>query len=206
MPDFAPNDLRPMDGRWVAGFSQWGDVSPYDIFRGWTDEAHKLFPHYPEGLRIVGDGHELGSYPWVPPCLKVGDFDGREAIVLINATPFRGTSVVLRRRVEKDPENWTLHAWFEHLEFYRSRRRVDLSTLPDLAAAVALILAVDAERMLRRAAEGPVGLRIQVRISRKLDEDMNAQFIDAVHNHLQTRTIRIEPEEWAGPLVSVLCA
>src|SRR5882724_2302740 len=61
-----------------------------------------------------------------------------------NQNRYRGTSIVLRRRVEKGPKNWTLnwtlHAWFGHLELYRSRKRVDLSTLPDLAAAAALIL------------------------------------------------------------------
>jgi hypothetical protein len=114
------------------------------------------------------------------------------------------TSLVLRRRVEKGSENWTLHAWFENLELYRSRKRVDLSTLPDLAAAAALILAVDAERMLRRAAEESARAAIQIRVRRELDKDMNAHFIDVVQEHLQTPTIRIEPEEWSGPPVSIV--
>jgi len=206
MPDFTPNGLRPMDGRWVAGFSKWGGVSPYDIFRGWTDDARKLFPHYPEGLRVIGGNRDLASYPWVPKRLKAGGFDGREAVALVNATPLKGTSIVLRRKVEQGSENWILHAWFEHLEFYRSRKRVDYSTLPDLAAAAALILAVDAERMLRRAAEESAGAGIQICVRRDLDEDMNVHFIDAVHNHLQARRIRIEPEGWSCPPASVVRA
>ena len=35
---------------------------------------------------------------------------------------------------------------------------------------------------------------------------MNAHFIDAVHDHLQSRTIRIEPQKWSGPPVSVVRA
>jgi hypothetical protein len=178
MPDFTPNGLRPMDGRWVAGFSKWGGVSPYDIFRGWTDDAHKLFPQYPEGLRIVGDNRDLASYPWVPKRLNAGGFDGREAVALVNATPLKGTSIVLRRKVEQGSENWILRGWFEHLEFYRSRKRVDYSTLPDLAAAAALILAVDAERMLRRAAEESAGVGIQICVRRDLATELG---ISSIH-------------------------
>jgi predicted nucleotidyltransferase len=202
--DLTANDLRPIDGRWVAGFSKWGDVSPHDIFRGWTDEAQNLFPDQPEGLRVIGAGYDLGDYPWIPERLKIGGLDGREAIALVNATPFKGTSIVLRRKVEKSCENWILHASFEHLEFYRSGKRVDLSTLPGLAAAAALMLAVDAERMLRRAAEQSAAPGVELRIRRELDEDMNANFIDAVYDHLQRRTIRIEPGEWKGPSVSIV--
>ncbi len=204
MPDLTPNDIRPMDGRWVAGFCGGGSVSPFDIFRGWTDEAHKLFPHYPDGLRVVGNGQNLNSYPWIPKHLKNNDLDGRDAIALVNATLFGGTSVVLRRRIEKASAIWTLHAGFENMELYRSRKRVELSTLPDMAAAAALILAVDAERMLRRTAEESAGARVQISVRHDLGESMNAYFVESVRAHLQTRAIRIEPEEWSGPLVSVV--
>jgi predicted nucleotidyltransferase len=206
MPDLTPKDICPMDARWVAGFSTWGGVSPYDIFRGWTDDAYKLFSHYPDGLRIVGDSHDLGSYPWVPKRLKRGNLDGREAIALINSTSFRGISVVLRRRIEKRPTIWSLRAWFEDLELYRSRKRVDLSTLPDTVAAAALILAVDAERMLRRAAEDPAEPRIQICIAHDLNEDVNTYLVDPLYSHLETRAIRIEPESWNGPPVSIVFA
>jgi predicted nucleotidyltransferase len=206
IPDLTPNDIRPMDGRWVAGYSDWGGVSPYDVFRGWTDDAHKLFPDYPDGLRVVGDGCDLRNYPWVPKCLKASGVDGREVIALVNATAFSGTSVALQRRIEKDSTTWTLNAWFENLELYRSRKRIDLSTLPAMAAAAALILAVDAERMLRRAAEESAALSIQIRIRHGLDKDMNEYLVEAVHDHLQTRAIRIEPESWSGPPVSVVRA
>jgi len=39
MPDLTPRDIRPMDGRWAAGFADYGIVSPSCIFRGWTDET-----------------------------------------------------------------------------------------------------------------------------------------------------------------------
>jgi hypothetical protein len=37
---------------------------------GWTDEAHKLFPHYPDKLRVVDNGRTLNGYPWIPKHLK----------------------------------------------------------------------------------------------------------------------------------------
>jgi predicted nucleotidyltransferase len=206
MPDLTPINIRPMDGWWVAGFAPHGIVSPYDIFRGWTDQAHRLFPNYPDRLRVVGDGHDLSNFPWLPKRLKSDGLDGREAIALVNATRLRGTSIVLRRRIEHDLATWTLYAWFESLELYRRRSRVDPSTLPEMAAAAALILAVDAERMLRRAAEESAEPAVEIRIRHDLDKDMNRYFVEAVHNHLQTRAIRIEPEDWPGPPVSVLRA
>jgi len=75
-----------------------------------------------------------------------------------------------------------------------------------MAAAAALILAVDAERMLRRAAESSGEPRIQISIGHELSEDMNAYFVEAVHDHLKTRAIRVEPEEWSGPPVSAVRA
>ena len=152
MPDLAPSELRPMDARWVAGFTPWGGVSPYDIFRGWTDEAHRLFPRYPEGLLIAGDDFKPHNAPCLPKRLAKGGLDGRDAIALINANELGGTSVVLRRRIERSATHWTLVASIEALELFR-RRRLEASTVPDLAAAAALILAVDVERMLRRSVE-----------------------------------------------------
>ena len=109
-----------MDARWVAGFMPWGGVSPYDIFRGWTDEAHKLFPHYPEGLLVAGDDFKPHNAPWLPKRLKKGGLDGRDAIALINANEFWGTSVVLNRRIERSATHWTLVASIEDLELFRA--------------------------------------------------------------------------------------
>ncbi|HEX7710726.1 MAG TPA: hypothetical protein VF418_07280 [Sphingomonadaceae bacterium] len=47
---------------------------------------------------------------------------------------------------------------FSDAQLYRARKYPDLATSSDLAAAIALILAVDAERMLRRVAERCLGL------------------------------------------------
>lgn len=206
MPDLSPRDLRPMDARWVAGFSKWGGVSPYDIFRGWTDDAHKIFPHYPEGLRVFGDDHEPRGDRWTPKRLKGDVLDGREAIALVNATPYSGSSIVLRRHLTKTPTSWTLHAWFEDLELYRSRKRVDLSTLPDIAGAAALIIAVDAERMLRRLAEESPNTPLQVKLARRdLGDDVSTGLFETVRNYLQSRAVRIEPDGWKGPPASIVC-
>jgi hypothetical protein len=207
MPALAPCNIRPMDGRWITGFHDWGDVSPYHIFRGWTEEAHKLFPEYPKGLSVVGDGVRLDGHRRIPKRLKRKGLDGREAIALVNATPFLETSIVLKRRIEKTQTTWILHASFEDLEAYGKRKRVDIAALADMAAAAALILAVDAERMLRRAAEETATPAIQLKIDESsLGEDINIDFVGIVHKHLQMRTIRIEPEEWRGSRAAILRA
>lgn len=191
MPDLTPAPVRPMDARWVAGFGGSGMVSPYDIFRGWTDDAHALFPHYPDGLRVVGDNHNLRNYPWTPKRLKKQGLDGRNAVALINATAWWGTSLVLRRHIEIDTAHWTLHAGFSDIQFHRARKHVHLVTLPDMAAVTALILAVDAERMLRRAAELSDPPAIRIRISDVgLSEDLRSHFAEVVRDHLDNRAIR----------------
>ena len=189
MPDLAPSELRPMDARWVAGFTPWGGVSPYDIFRGWTDEAHRLFPHYPRGLLIAGEDFKPHNAPWLPKRLKKGGLDGRAAIALINASELWGTSVILRRRIERSATHWTLVAAIEDLELFRVRR-LEASTVPDLAAAAALILAVDAERMLRRSTETEEHLAVRVGI-RCEPSDHASTVRDAVLALLEKRVIRV---------------
>jgi hypothetical protein len=204
MLDLAPTPIRPMDARWVAACWEWGSVSPYDIFRGWTDEAHRLFQRYPEGLRVAGDDLRQGSDSWTPRRLKARGLDGRSAVALINATQWWGTSVVLCRKIEVNAELWTLNASFSDLELHRSRKRLELMTLADIASATALILAVDAERMLRRIAELSVTPSVEIKIAACTDNrDLQSHLIEPVLDLLKTRAIRIEPLDWKGPSVQV---
>lgn len=204
MPDLSPEAIKPIDARWVAGFSEAGVVSPYDIFRGWTDDAHALFPTYPDGLRVVGDNHDLSRYSWTPKRLKKPGLDGREAVALISAKEWWGTSVILRRRIEAGPTLWTLNASFSDLQLYRARKHADWATLRDLAAVTALILAVDAERMLRRANELPQPLTIGIAIDNSgVTDEVRPDFIDPLLTHLNDRVVRIEPVGWKGEKVLV---
>jgi hypothetical protein len=189
-----------MDARWIAGHNGQGHVSPYDVFRGWTAEARKLFAHYPGGLRVVGDGYDLAEYAWLPKCVSNGGLDGRHAIALVNTETHWGTSLVLRRTIVETESALTLHAQFGDLEAYRSRKRLEPAALPDIAAAASLIIAVDAERMMRRVAE--VGALAPVRIAIGPDDlqgDPDRRIIAAVRTHLESPNVRIEPIGWSGP-------
>ncbi|MCH4561068.1 hypothetical protein [Mesorhizobium jarvisii] len=205
MPDFTPNLIRPMDARWIAGFSAAGMLSPYDIFRGWTDEAYRMFPEHPKGLRIAADDFCPHGDFWKPKRLEMKGLDGRNSIALINAMNRWGTSIVLNRSIETCSTAWTLHASFTDLELYRSRTRLELVSLPDIAAAASLILAVDAERMLRRGAEihGAPAARIQV-TSDTARDGLQEHLIEPVREILNSRAIRIEPLDWRGSQVEVL--
>lgn len=202
MPDLSPADLRPMDGRWICGFQAWGSVSPYCIFRGWTDEAHALFPRYPEGLAVACDDFKPHKPIWLPKRLKKGGLDGRSAIAIVNANEFWGTSVVLRRRIDRSDAVWTLEACFEDVELFRSRRSIVPSTIPDLAAAAALILAVDAGRMLRRSMETLPSPAVQIRIGDEAS-DRSMQISDAVVELLGRRAVRIEPLHWKALPINI---
>lgn len=74
-----------------------------------------------------------------------------------------------------------------------------------MVAAAALILAVDAERMVRRATEDPAEPRIRISLAHNSDDDMNKNFVGTVFGYLQTRAIRVEPESW-GSSVSIVRA
>ncbi|HWT42151.1 MAG TPA: nucleotidyltransferase domain-containing protein [Sphingopyxis sp.] len=201
LPDLTPGELRPMDARWIAGFKPWGAVSPYDIFRGWTDEGERLFGSYPEHLRIVADGHDLRGFPWIPKPVSKGGLDGRNAIAIVNAADWCGTSITLRRAIEGRPGSRGLHASFTDLALYRRRKHVEISTLFDMVSAVSIILAVDAERILRRATESGEPREVTIRISSDdLPEDMRRHFAQEIADMLARRAVAIEP---AGETASV---
>jgi hypothetical protein len=205
MPDIRPKAIGPMDARWVAGFQKHGRVLPYLIFGACNDEARALFPCHPEGLRVVGDDHELSDYPWTPKRLKRPGLDGRNAVALISATEWSGTSVILCRQIEVKPLSWTLHAGFSDMQLYRARRYEDPATLRDLAAVTALILAVDAERMLRRATELPQSPTIRIAIDDEgLTGDLRSFFVSLLRGYLEKRTVRIEPPDWSGKRVLLI--
>jgi hypothetical protein len=194
VPDLTPAQLQPMDGRWIAGYDQLGIVSPYYIFRGWTEECRRLFPEYPRHLRIAASGDDLGSFPWVPKALKRPGIDGRAAVAVISATEFRGTCITLHRSISGIPGDATLTATFSDLLLHRSRKHIDRSTLPEMVSAVSLILAVDAERILRRAIDhdSPAKVTIQI-VSGDLPDDMRHYFVEKLMETLKRRTVAIEP-------------
>jgi hypothetical protein len=191
-----------MDARWVASYDRWGAVSPYEIFRGWTDECRQLFPHYPQNLRVAAYGDDLRSFPWLPKTLKKPGLDGRFAVAIIDATQFWGTCVTLHRSIENVAGQWFLKASFSDLVLHRSRKRVDLSTLPDMVSAVSLILAVDAERILRRAIEHDQHPGVIIQISSgDLPDDMKNYFVAEIAESLNGRAVAIEPPGTLHPLL-----
>ncbi|WP_298670673.1 hypothetical protein [uncultured Sphingomonas sp.] len=193
-PDLTPAPLQPMDARWVAGYDRWGSVSPYDIFRGWTDECRRLFPEYPRDLRIAASGDDLRDFPWRPKTIKRPGIDGRAAIAVISATEFWGTCITLRRSIYDISGKTVLEASFSDLQLHRSRKYIDLATLPEMVSAVSLILAVDAERILRRATDrdSSAGITIQI-VSGDLPDDMKHYFVGEIVKVLEQRTVAIEP-------------
>lgn len=194
MPDLTATQLRPMDARWVAGYDSGGTVSPYCIFRGWTDECRQLFPEYPRTLRIAASGDELRNFPWLPKTIKRPGLDGRSAVAIVSATEFWGTSVTLHRSIQDISGEAVLKASFSDLLLHRSRKYIDLATLPEMVSAVSLILAVDAERIIRRAIDRDIAAKVTIQISSgDLPEDMIQYFVKEIVENLVKRTVAIEP-------------
>ncbi|MER8960508.1 hypothetical protein [Mesorhizobium sp. M0701] len=209
LPDLAPAPLRPMDGRWAANHQPWGTISPYHIFGSWNDAAHGLFASYPEGLRVVGDGHCLFKIEWTPKRLQHVGLDGRAKVAIFKQSWWGGLSLVLCREIIVGDEV-QLIASFEALQLLRVRSQV-WGLLDDVASAIALILAADAERIIRREMEQ--GRTRQVRISlngAELKETIRGQVLATVGDRLVERRVKIEPEGWNGQPVQIstseLCA
>ena len=194
-----------MDARWIGDYWGLGAVSPYDIFRGWTEDAHKLFPRYPEGLRVGTSSGALGDESWLPRQSKVSDLDGRGAVALLKIRPGAETRIVLHRRIDISDGHWVLEAAFSDLGLRRGQKYLAPEALLDLTAAAALIIAVDAERMLLRAGDRAKPPTISVRVGERADDNGRpcSCFVEPTVSLLQARRVRMEPLNWGGPAVAV---
>ena len=183
-------------------FFPLGEVLPSRIFRSWSEEARALFVRHPSGLwvgRSADDGRRLA---WRPKNLRSRALDGRNAIAVVNATEHGGASVVLCREIALAPAACRLCARFEHSESRRTR--LDDRAIPDIASAAALIVAVDAERMLRRLEEAKSELPVVVSVEGDDRVDIVGALKDEVISRLVDRTARIEPLYWRGREVSIV--
>ena len=203
-PDFTPAELRPMDGRWLSGYSRYGVVSLHHLFRSWSDDGQALFPKYPDGLRVVGSADVRFLSGWKPKSLKKRFLDARDAISIFNVTDFGGMSVVLCREISFEPGVCVIHSRFDDAELRRARKRIDPSAVGEIASAAALIIAVDAERVLRRLAEANADAAVCVSI----EGGDGVEAIEAVKaeviKRLVGRAVRIEPLDWTGRQVCIV--
>lgn len=197
LPDLRPSKLEPMDGRWLAGYSPGGRVSPQDIFRGQSEDAHRLFAEYSGNLRIAADGADLPSFPWVPRRLQWSGIDGHSLLLIVDATATSGMSLVLGRRLTTSGRTWKLDVRLRDLEFQGSGVEMATSHAASIVGAVSLLLAVDAEHMVRRANELGQKPKINIKIGQPSRSALQALIVDPVIKKLRSRAIRIEPVGWA---------
>jgi predicted nucleotidyltransferase len=202
LPSLAPNPLRPMDGRWITNYKPWGTVSPYDIFGGWNDAAHALFPRYPEGLRVVADGHDKVNTQWTPKRVHQSGLDGRSKVAVFKQNWWGGLGLVLCREIlTSDPIE--LIARLESLELFRVRSQLQ-PIVEDVASAIALILACDGERIVRREMEQGRITQVQISIdATDIKATLREPFLDQIERRLAERIAKIEPNGWEGPPVKI---
>jgi len=196
LPDLTPSRLEPMDGRWLAGYSPSERVSLHDIFHGRSEDAHRLFAEYPRNLRIATDGSDQLLFPWVPRRLQRPGIDGRSLLLIIDATAASGMGLVLGRRLATSGRTWKLDASLHDLEFHGSGLSMAPSHAASIVGALSLLLAVDAEHMVRRANELVRVPKIEIRIGQSRCSALQALIVDPIIKNLQSHAIRIEPADW----------
>ena len=205
-PDLAAKALRPMDARWLCGFSETGEVNPIAALRDRCDERHRLFPRRVRDLRIAADGDKLRMCPWLPKSVCVGGLDGRNAVAVFETAHEWGTCITLHREICTEPDGHLLRASFSDLQLHKARKHPELFTLPDITASIALIVAADAERILRRQIEMEIGPKVRIEIcSDGLDGEMKRFLAAQVFHLLQQRYVSIEPAELPAVIEVVLC-
>lgn len=193
MPDLVPAALRPMDARWITGFTGWQMVSPYDLFRGWTEECRRLFPGYPETLRVAASAAELAAIGGRSSATSVA-LDGRNAVVIADIAKRRGTRVTLTRAIDASGDVPILRAALVDGEFKGSPKYRDPLSMRYMAAAISLILATDAERLLRRASEEGRDPHVTIALSgAELAEELRTFFVEGTAGILTRRDVAIEP-------------
>jgi hypothetical protein len=117
----------------------------------------------------------------------------RGVITLCPSNRLRIRPTVLRREIATTSASLSLRAWFESPQLYRARTRVDLISVLYLAAAASLIIAVDAERMLRRTAEQGSNLDVQICIDPgELAGELRSHLMAMLNDHLRHRNVHIE--------------
>lgn len=201
--DLKPAPLRPMDARWTSQFSDWnGQVHPYVIFGGWTDETHALFPYYPQDLHVIADGNKLHSVGWVPKAIRKGNLDGRVRVAVLQTQAWVGLGIVLQRKISETPGR-QVQAWVEEQAMLKVRSQ--LSPMVEfVGATVALIVATDMERVCRRQAEqglrGELGIMINFE---NLSGPLQEQLREWVREIFDKGKVRVTPIGWNGPQVRV---
>jgi len=195
--------LRPMNATWLSGYTNWGRVSPYLLFRGHGPEAVKLFSTRPDALRVVLGGRSFSESSWTPAQLvDVPEMNGREDVALICGGDADGRGVILRRSIVEQSGSLRLSVSIDK-SIAAGEGGIVTSCL-GLAPAVALLAAADAERILRREFDRQVVRPLAIEISPACDGDEIAVFVAGMATQLlRLEELRLEPPAWTGEKVRV---
>lgn len=195
-PSFSAAVLRPMDARWISGYDPSGEISPLDIFGDWTEKCRKLFQTYPHNTRLIADGFQPFNFPWTPPSAKAAQIDGRANVVIASAVGRAGLAITLNRQITVEETGGVLAASFHDMVARRERDCGDLGFLAPMIATAALILAADAERIVRRMADNGHTPAVDIVIAgAELPSGFRRRFVDEVALLLSERSVQIEPTD-----------
>lgn len=104
-------------------------------------------------------------------------------------------SVTLRREIREDGNGIRLMAHIGDLHLHRPRRHIDTRAISEISAVASLILAVDAERLVRRMSERGVAPDVTTCVGADDDgRSVPAALRDGVLATLDGRVIAIEPK------------
>jgi hypothetical protein len=99
---------------------------------------------------------------------------------------------VLWREFEFTDCEWVLHVRLANFEESRKRKSLDALAAMEVTSALLLIIAADAERLMRRAREISTSLEVLIKVYESNEKDLE-NYSHRIFDELRERIIRIEP-------------
>lgn len=198
-PDYSPATLRPMDARWVTSYREYPEVSPILIFGNRVD-ADRLFSDDPSCLLVL-TGEQANSdilEGWEPEALGSDGIDGCERVLLAIFDGSDGTSIVLHRSIIEDEVGVRIEARLESPELVGTINPGS-GLVDPLGEVVALLLATDAQRVMRRQMDLGLIKNVSIAIeSTRFNDELRSTVASDVFSALSERKVSIEPDGWSG--------
>lgn len=186
--------LRPTDARWVTGFhNSMRAEEPISRHDELHDEHAVLFPARLSDLFVVADPAHLPDGHWRPRIETSAD-GCRERAIFVGGDRGAGVALSLNRSVEEREDVINLRVSLG--DFVFQARQAPVVRAGDFARFIALVVAADCERAVRRELDGANPRRVVLELDdTSVDNRFSAEVTRALSAFLEFGYVRLVPRE-----------